>query len=670
MLLAPSLQAQDISLEAEGSQIPEFVAAIEMQHPQNVSFADIWRSHRYLTIAALTAFTTSIALLIALLERNRRLRMLWKDLRQSIYMQKEDRQRLSDLNRHFELFLTHTTDFVYFKNAAGRYIFVSESMAKLVGANDRHELEGKTDEDIFPPDIADEYTRQEAELYASGEAQIDDRQSYLRSDGSMGWVSTYKWPVFSPDGERVLGAFGISRDVTELQEKENELKRAANHDPLTGLPNRNLFSDRLLQAMASVERRGNELAVVYMDLDKFKQANDLHGHAVGDALLKRFSELLSSQLRRSDTVARLGGDEFVLLLADLNSRRECLALLDRLMLALSRPQKIAGVTLDVTTSAGVAFFGPGMRSDPDTLLRQADEAMYQAKQAGRNRYKVISQQSDGEEELLLNQLKQSVQEQAFEIHYQPIVDLRSGVVLGAEALLRWDRDGRELWLPDQFLPLLAGKPEAVDLDQWVLVRSLEHHKMWRDNGLNLRLQINVTVADLGQVAFLSQLQDSLAVVPLGLAPQLSLEIDESAALAELKTVNRAIDVCAGLGVEFALDNFGTSVSTLENIRDLRVSAVKLGKEHVQSMTTSKDDHSLISALVLLARTFNRRVIAEGIETVSQAEMLIKLGCDVGQGHAIAKPMPPEQFLRWCQSWEPEASWKGQFAERRASDKTA
>lgn len=656
---AERIGAQTEAVDLEGAALFEIVedaTQTEIMHGQHVTLSEVWRSHRYLLLAALLAFSTSIALLIALLERNRRLRMLWKDLRRSMYAQKEDRQRLSDLNRHFELFLAHTTDFVYFKNAAGRYIFVSESMAKLVGAENRREIEGKTDKDIFSAEIAEAYLAQEAELYASGEAQKDARQPYKKDDGSMGWVSTYKWPVFSPDGEQVLGAFGISRDITEQQEQEARLKRAANHDPLTGLPNRNLFSDRLRQAMASVERRGNELAVVYMDLDKFKQANDVHGHAVGDALLQRFSELLSSQLRRSDTVARLGGDEFVLLLADLNSRRECLALLDRLMLALSRPQKVAGITLDVTTSAGVAFYGPGMASDPDTLLRHADEAMYQAKQAGRNRYKVINQQRDGEEELLLSQLKKGVERKDFELHYQPIVDLRTGAVHGAEGLLRWDRDGRELWLPDQFLPLLAGKPESIELDRWVMRKALDQRQRWREVGLDLHLYLNVSVADLGQVAFLTELQEALKQMPSDQDTQLTLEIAEGAALSELKTVNRAIKVCAGLGVDFALDDFGSGYSSLENIRDLRSGVVKLDGTFVQSMVTSEDDLSLVSALVVLARTFDRKIIAKGIETSEQAKTLVNLGCYVGQGNAIARPMPPKQFLHWCQNWKPDSDW--------------
>jgi diguanylate cyclase (GGDEF)-like protein/PAS domain S-box-containing protein len=356
--------------------------------PPEVSLADIWRAHRLAGSIALFTGLLIAGLLIALFERNRRLQSLWHDLRESLRAQEEDRRRLADLNRHFEMFLERTTDYVYFKDAHRRYIFASRAMAELTGHANRDEMAGKTDLDVFPLELAREYVEQETDLFATRKPIVDQRQRYRRLDGSMGWVSTYKWPILSPDGEEVLGLFGISRDVTELHDYERQLERAAHHDPLTGLPNRSLFFDRLHQAMAATERRDNELAVVYVDIDRFKQVNDDLGHAAGDELLVNFARLLSSIVRKSDTVARLGGDEFVLLLPDIRNRDECTGLLDRLMEAMAEPQTIAGRELEVTVSAGLAFYSGDMPDDPDQLLHRADEAMYEAKQAGRNQYRL------------------------------------------------------------------------------------------------------------------------------------------------------------------------------------------------------------------------------------------------------------------------------------------
>lgn len=356
--------------------------------PPEFSLVDIWEGHRLAASIALVTGICIIGLVLALFERNRRLRLLWRNLRKSLKAQEEDQRRLADLNRHFEMFLNRTTDFVYFKDAARRYVFASKAMAELTGHGDREDMVGKTDLDVFPGEIGQEYVEQESDLFETRKPIVDLRQRYRRLDGAMGWVSTYKWPILSPDGKDVLGLFGISRDITELHDYERQLERAANHDSLTGLPNRNLFFDRLKQAMAATERRDSELAVVYVDIDRFKQVNDELGHAVGDELLVSFAALLSSIVRKSDTVARLGGDEFVLLLPDIGTRDECTGLLDRLMEAMAEPQTIAGRKLAVTASAGLAFYSHGMDDDSDRLLQRADEAMYEAKQSGRNQYRL------------------------------------------------------------------------------------------------------------------------------------------------------------------------------------------------------------------------------------------------------------------------------------------
>jgi diguanylate cyclase (GGDEF)-like protein/PAS domain S-box-containing protein len=625
--------------------------------PAELHLIDLWRSYKLGASVALGFFLVILALLVALAQRNRRLRQLWGDLRKSLQAQERDRQRLEDLNRHFELFLNRTTDYVYFKDARRRYIFVSDSFAQLTGFDDRHQLEGKSDLEVFPSPLAEEYFRAESELFETAEPVVDQRQRFERPDGSMGWVSTYKWPVLSPDGKEVLGLFGISRDITDRHDHEQELERAAHYDSLTGLPNRSLFFDRLHQAMALADRRGSELAVVYIDIDKFKGINDEYGHAAGDELLVDFAQLLSSELRRVDTVARLGGDEFVFLIADFKSRKECLALLDRLMLAIAEPRVIAHVPMEITASAGMAFYNPESDVGPDALLRQADQAMYRAKQAGRNRYRLLEEQQDGELRAFIDEVSEAIEARAFELHYQPIVDIRRGQVVGVEALLRRRRENDQLLLPDEFLPRIAGHPLAIDLEHWVFREALGQQARWQAQGLDLKMHTNVTASDISQPQFAANLRSQIASTGGDVAGRLTLEILESAAVADAQRVNAVIAQCAELGVNFALDDFGTGYSSLSHIKDLQASSVKIDQRFVQSMYASYDDFSFLSAILAMAQAFDRNAVAEGVETIEQGEMLLRLGCSLAQGFAIAPAMAPADFESWLRDWTLPEQWQ-------------
>ena len=553
-------------------------------------------------------------------------------------------------------FHQNSTDFIYFKDASRRYIFGSTAMARLSGHQDRHDLEGKTDLDLLPPEIAQEYYDQENSLFETGEAIVDLRQRYQREDGSTGWVSTYKWPVLSPDGKQVLGLFGISRDVTLLHDHEQQLEQAAHYDALTGLPNRSLLFDRLTQAMAAAERRETEIALVYLDLDHFKEINDSLGHAAGDELLTRVAETMLSGLRRADTVARIGGDEFVVLLGDLKSRKECMVLLDRLLVAIAAPMIIAGEPVSVTASAGLAFFRGGMELGPDRLLREADQAMYRAKEAGRNRYRVLDNTLQGRQDDFLGRLDHAIEQGEFELVYQPVVDMHSGAVLAAEALLRWRVDDETL-LPDEFLPAVFGHPRAQELERWVLREALEQQQRWIESDLRVRIHVNVTACQVGREGFVEQLRSLMRELGAPTENALSLEILESAAVADSGAINALIDSCREFGVGFALDDFGTAYSSLAHIKDVHAGCVKIDKRFVKSMYASYDDFSLLAAMLAMARAFDRDVVAEGVESVEQGRMLVMLGCRVAQGFGIARPMHAERFLAWSREWQPDPSWQ-------------
>ncbi|MFK8041332.1 putative bifunctional diguanylate cyclase/phosphodiesterase, partial [Congregibacter sp.] len=630
--------------------------------PPSFSIFDVWRQHTLGISALVILMVLALGLLLALLERNRRLAALWKDLQRSVRAQKADHQRLEDLNQHFELFLNRTTDFMYFKDASRRYVFTSRSFAELVGFSDRRGVEGLRDEDVFPPEIAEEYVRQEKELFRSREPLVDQRQRFKKLDGSMGWISTYKWPIFSKDTSEITGLFGISRDITDLHDHEQQLERAAHYDALTGLPNRTLFSDRLDQAMASADRRLVELAVVYMDLDKFKEINDEHGHATGDELLVQLSQLFSRQIRRTDTVARLGGDEFVFLICDFNSRKECIALLDRLLTAIHETRVVSGVSMQVSASAGIAFYSPAMDVGPDHLLRQADQAMYRAKESGRSLYRISDEQEDSALRAFVEVFGDGIERGEFELFYQPLVDMRKGTVIGAEALLRWRHPERGLLPPDQFLPAMMGHRLAVKLDSWVRGEALAQQKRWQEKGLDLGMHVNVTALDITQPEFVPGLRADIAAAGRDSTSGFTLEILESAAVADAARVNSVIEECRELGVNFALDDFGTGYSSLSHIKDLRASTVKIDQRFVQSMYVSYDDFALLMAILSMARAFDREAVAEGVETIEQAEMLLLLGCSVAQGYLFSRPIPAADFERWVADWELPSSLRNTAEE--------
>lgn len=620
-----------------------------------LSLREVWVRYGMLIVVVAFASLVLLLLLALLWQRNRRLHDLSDELHIALESQHRDAQRLTQLNNHFELFLERTTDFVYFKDDRRRFLFASRSLAEATGAEDRRELEGKTDEEVFPGELASEYVEQESRVYEEGQMIRDLRESYERPDGSFGWVSTYKWPVFADDGETVTGLFGISRDITDKHHQEQQLKKAAHYDALTGLPNRNLFFDRLKQAMAIADRHGTELAVVYLDVDHFKAVNDRHGHLAGDEVLVIFARRLASTLRRSDTVARLGGDEFVLLLADLEDRRECMALLDRLMVNISAPVELAGETVKITASAGLSFYTPAEEIDADQLLRQADQAMYRAKQAGRNRYRVLNVPEQGERRAFFGRVEEAVESGRFELHYQPIVELRTGELAGVEALLRWRDESGDILHPESFLPMLFGHPLAQTLANFVLKTAIEQLAAWRQAGLAPRLHVNVAAADLGQPCFLTDLRDFIGKD--GLEPgSLCLEILESAAVSDPAMINRTIAACRELGVHFALDDFGTGYSSLSHLKDLKADCVKIDQRFVQGVLSSYDDCALLAAIIAMSQAFGREVIAEGVETAAQARMLLRIGCSRAQGFAIARPMPAAEFVAWLAEWRPDPAW--------------
>ena len=451
-------------------------------------------------------------------------------------------------------------------------------------------------------------------------------------------------------------------DITLIKDHEQELEHIAHYDALTNLPNRVLLADRLQQAMPQVLRRGQHLVVVFLDLDGFKAINDNHGHKAGDQLLMTVALRMKQTLRESDTLARLGGDEFVAVLTDLIDIEVCIPMLTRLLAAAAQPVHIGDLVLQVSASLGATVFPQIDEIDADQLLRQADQAMYQAKLAGKNRYHIFDAAHDNSIRVhheSLDRIHDAILKQEFVLYYQPKVNMRTGAIIGAEALIRWNHPEKGLLLPALFLPEIEDHPFAIDLGEWVIDTALTQIELWRKQGLDIQVSVNIGARQLQQANFVMRLREILAAHPDIMPSYLEIEVLETSALEDITNASLLIDDCHKLGVSFALDDFGTGYSSLTYLKRLPVALLKIDQSFIRDMLNDPDDLAIIEGIVGLARTFRREVIAEGVETVEHGTLLLKLGCDMAQGYGIARPMPADHLPKWSIIWRPDSTWSNQ-----------
>jgi len=449
-------------------------------------------------------------------------------------------------------------------------------------------------------------------------------------------------------------------DITAIKEHQSQLEHIAHFDALTGLPNRVLLADRLQQAMLQTQRRDKKLAVVYLDLDGFKSINDGHGHHVGDQLLITLANAMSGTLREGDTLARIGGDEFVAVLSDLESTAVCMPMLNRLLHAAASTIHLDDLLLQCSASVGVTFFPQASDIEADQLLRQADQAMYQAKLAGKNRFHVFDPALDSDirgHHESLERIRLALQNSEFVLHYQPKVNMQTGRVIGAEALIRWQHPEKGLLAPAVFLPVIEDHALAVDVGEWVIEEALSQMEKWHAAGLDLPVSVNVGSRQLQQSDFMQRLKFLLANHPNLSPTQLELEVLETSAMADMAQVSMVIEECTQLGVKWALDDFGTGYSSLTYLKRLRVAMLKIDQSFVRDMLDDPDDLAILEGVIGLAAAFRHEVIAEGVETVAHGTALLQLGCELAQGFGIAKPMAAELVPQWVEAWQPDAAWR-------------
>ncbi|MGF6329703.1 diguanylate cyclase (GGDEF)-like protein/PAS domain S-box-containing protein [Pseudomonas sp. BS3782 TE3695] len=478
-------------------------------------------------------------------------------------------------------------------------------------------------------------------------------------DGSLYWVDSTMVPVLDDATGRVHRYLSIRFDISEKRQLLQSLQWRVGHDVLTGLPNRAFLSDLLDQALEFSRQENIPLAVCMLDLDGFKAVNDGYGHASGDMLLVEVAKRLRDIVRGEDVVARLAGDEFVLVLRYVRDLQELRAALNRVLGAISAPYTLHGKDINVFASIGVTLF-PHDNEDAETLLRHADQAMYVAKQRGRNRFHLFDVSRDQEVKAThqtVERVRQALLAGELRLHFQPKVNMRRGVVVGFEALLRWEHPQNGMVPPREFLPLVEDTDLIIDIGEWVMDQVLAQLHRWQQAGQGWPVSINIAARHFQRADFVERLRELLAR-HAQVAPQmLDLEIVESVAIENIQHVSACLQACQALGVQFSLGDFGTGYSSLSYLKRLRTQTIKIDKSFVRDILNDRDDLALTTAVIGLARAFGRQVIAEGLESIEHGELLLRLGCEVAQGYFISRPMPPAEVPAWVAGFIAPSQWQ-------------
>ena len=471
-------------------------------------------------------------------------------------------------------------------------------------------------------------------------------------DGAVRWMHGRVQPILPAGGGPPTRVLGTVQDITDRKLAEEAISFQALHDDLTGLPNRSLFLDRLAQALARRPRHPSGIAVLFLDLDRFKWLNDSRGHAAGDVLLVAVAERLAATVRPGDTVARFGGDEFVVLCEDLPGEATAEGMATRLSAALAEPLVVAGEDTSVTVSIGIAYSPAGRPGDtPETLLRDADAAMYQAKERGRDRHEIFSQDTRLHavaRHETANALRRGMDRGELVLHYQPELDIATGQVVGVEALVRWAHPERGLLAPAEFIPLAEETGLIVPLGARVLQEACRQVEAWqprKGDGAPIVLSVNLATRQLMAPDLPDEVESALAAA--GLDPSLlCLEITESVLLEDATASARALHRLKAIGVQVGVDDFGTGFSSLTYLKRFPVDMLKIDRSFVEGLGHDREDRAIVASVVDLAHAFGLTTIAEGVETVEQLAELRRIGCEQGQGYLWSRPLPAADARRW------------------------
>ena len=582
-----------------------------------------------------------------------------------ITQQRLSEQRLRESESRFRILLEHIPGVaVQSYGLDGKVHYWNETSERLYGFSKDEALGSNLLDLIIPPEMHSA-VRQQLQCVANGGDLDDEELELISKDGRRIPVYSSHTTLRLPGSEPEL--FCLDIDLSERKRHEQALLSATNYDGLTGLPNRLLLSALMRQACARADRTGLPLALCYLDLDHFKPINDAHGEEIGDQVLIKVAKRLRRLVQGSDVVARIGGDDFVLLLDGIEDYTALEQRLQGLLDGVSRAMQINDRPLQINASIGVTLY-PRDANEPETLLRHANQAMYEAKGFGRSRYRLFDPQLEDDLEQRRRQLleiEHGLAKAEFVLHYQPKVDMANGRLIGLEALVRWQHPSRGLLPPLAFLETIDGSDLECQFDQYIIEQALKQLDDWNQAGFNWVVSVNIGGPHLLSDAFVEQVLQALQRYPSIRGEQLELEILESAAVSELDRATATLKRCRALGIRVALDDFGTGYSSLSRLRSLPVDVLKIDQSFVRGMLTDLSDYSIVKSVIGLAHAFNLEVIAEGVETSEHAVILLQLGCRQGQGYGFARPMPAAAVPEWFEQWQQSAPWQ-QFEQRRLS----
>ncbi len=529
----------------------------------------------------------------------------------------------------------------------GLFRYVNPFLVRLCGYTEEELLDGLGPLDLIVPEQR-EFVRKQIQLRAAGEPGRPYELTAMRKDGStlpimiMGSPSTY---------EGQPASVGTLTDISAQKDAERRALELADFDPLTGLPNRRLLNDRFCQLLASAEREGSEIALIFLDLDHFKRVNDSLGHSVGDELLRAVAHRLSSVVRKVDTLARLGGDEFIIALPGIRAGAAA-EVAGRLLEVCATPFSVGGHDLIITPSLGISLY-PDDGRDFEILLRNADAAMYKAKEAGRNAFRFYSSEMNVatlKHLLMESGLRRGLGAREFVLHYQPLVHVETGDIIGVEALIRWQNPDAGLVAPDQFIHVAEDIGLINPIGEWVLREACRQLRAWQDAGLpTLMIAVNVSPVQFRQPGFVDTVASALAAS--GLNPRfLELELTERTVMQDAEQTLDTLLELNRMGVELAVDDFGTGYSSLAYLKRFPVGKLKIDRSFIRNLEFDMDDRAITSTILSMGRGLRLEVLAEGVETQQQYDILRSFGCELVQGYHFSRPLPPEQFVAFLKNY--------------------
>lgn len=562
----------------------------------------------------------------------------WRQIRR----RQDSDQRLKEHTELIRNILDSQPDMVYYKDTDGRYRLCNENCAHFIGRS-TNEIYGLTDADFYDSPTAALASQRDKETIERG-AQCIHEEWLHNADGRPVLLETRKLPLYSKDGQ-CTGILGMSRDITESKKAQKNLEHMAHHDVLTGLANRILLNEQLDYALQLAKRSNKTVAVLFIDLDKFKEINDSIGHAVGDLLLKDVAHRLTKNLRDTDICARLGGDEFIVVLTQVDDASTINEKCDQLLSVISQPYSLQGHLLSVFASAGISV-APQHGESVDALIRNADVALHKAKELGRNRswmYQPELSRNMHSRMSLEKDLRDALVQNDFRLVYQPQFRQNESNPLRVETLLRWPHPLRGLISPHEFIPLAETSGLIMELGLWVLRSACEQFLAWRAQGLTLeKIAVNVSAIQIN-----GSFAESVAKIldDLNFNPQwLELEVTESLMMSGITEVTQQIHLLRNMGVEFSIDDFGTGYSSLSKIKSMPVSVLKIDQSFVRDISDESSDYEIARAIIMMAKSLGLSVVAEGVESQIQEDTLHRLGCDWLQGYFYGNPLSGEEFL--------------------------